>query len=242
MRSASCPSISAICRSSHRRWASRSRRTRDGTVPVSRFCSIVLRPTSCAAGPAGHRARGSPRRAGRGLGLHGHAEGGQDRRVDRIGLGQAAGGLGEVAGLAGVDHGHRQPGGGQGGGAEDFEPAGGLEHDQVDRLLPQSAEELVEALAVFGTWKGGCWPMATSSLALETSMPTYWERSGAAFKMRDSVRGEECRRRPSLLCGPEGRSTVRAEGRREGRGGDPSSPAACDDLRGDGLPPRVPLL
>ena len=55
---------------------------------------------------------------------------GQGLGVDPIGLGQPAGGLGEVAGLARVDRRDRDLGDLQGGDQGQLEPAGGLDDDQ----------------------------------------------------------------------------------------------------------------
>ena len=88
------------------------------------------------------------------LGPQGPTEGDQDRRVDRIGLGQPAGRLGEIAGLARVDHGHRQPGGGQRGGTQRLQAASGLQDDQGHRVGAEAGKELVEALTAVGDLEG----------------------------------------------------------------------------------------
>src|SRR5215471_3656522 len=53
----------------------------------------------------------------------------QDASVDRIGFRQLPRGLGEIARLPRVDDDHRQACGGQLGGKQDFQAAGGLQHD-----------------------------------------------------------------------------------------------------------------
>ena len=76
---------------------------------------------------------------GRGIGERPHgrldagAEEGEDRGVDRVGLGESAGGLGEIADLARIDDHDRQAGARQGGDHRRFVAPGGLEHHQRDR-------------------------------------------------------------------------------------------------------------
>lgn len=68
----------------------------------------------------------------------------QGRRVEGVGLGQAAEGGGEVAGLAEIDHHHRQSGGDQG----YFQAAGGLDDDpfglerSIAGVMPASVLDL----------------------------------------------------------------------------------------------------
>ena len=71
-----------------------------------------------------------------------------------VGLGQPAGGLGEVAGLAGVDHGHGQAGGGQGRRGQRLQAAGGLEDDQGHLVGLEEVEEPVDPLAAVGDAEG----------------------------------------------------------------------------------------
>ena len=59
----------------------------------------------------------------------GLSEVGQDGGVERVGLGQPAGGAGEVANLARVDHHHRQPRRGQLRDQRPLQTAGRLQHD-----------------------------------------------------------------------------------------------------------------
>jgi hypothetical protein len=68
--------------------------------------------------------------------------------VEAVGLGEPAGGAGEVADLARVDHGQRQAGAGERGGHRDLETAGGLQHDEAGRFRPQPRQQPVEAPAV----------------------------------------------------------------------------------------------
>jgi hypothetical protein len=76
---------------------------------------------------------------------HGRSDGlreaGDRLGIDTVGLGQPAGGAGEVAHLARVDHRDRQPGGGELGGEAGLQAARGLEHDQrrakPDQVLDQ---------------------------------------------------------------------------------------------------------
>ena len=70
------------------------------------------------------------------------------RGIKAVGFSQPAAGTGEVADLAWVDHGERQAGAGQGGGDNEFEATGGLEHDEGGRVGPQPRQELVEARTV----------------------------------------------------------------------------------------------
>ena len=70
--------------------------------------------------------------------------------IERIGLGQAPHGPGEVADLARVDDTQRQPGTGERGRDGRLEAAGGLEHDQRDGQGGKATGEIVETLPVAG--------------------------------------------------------------------------------------------
>jgi hypothetical protein len=63
--------------------------------------------------------------------------------IQRIGLGEPAGGAGEGADLARIDHRQRQPGRGQGPGDHRFAAAGGLQHDQA-RLAAQLGQQALQ--------------------------------------------------------------------------------------------------
>jgi hypothetical protein len=52
------------------------------------------------------------------------------------------------ADLARVDHGQRQPGGGEGGGDRDLEAAGGLQHDERRGELGEAGREALQARAI----------------------------------------------------------------------------------------------
>jgi hypothetical protein len=70
------------------------------------------------------------------------------RGIDPVGLGQLAGGAGEIADLARIDHGQRQVSRGHRAGDDGFVAAGGLHCDQVRRQCLQPAHELRQAFAV----------------------------------------------------------------------------------------------
>jgi hypothetical protein len=63
--------------------------------------------------------------------------------IERIGLGELAGGAGEVAELARIDHRQRQAGCGQGTGDHRFVAAGGRQHDQA-RLAAQLGQQALQ--------------------------------------------------------------------------------------------------
>ena len=88
------------------------------------------------------------------LGADGLGEVGQYRRVEGVGLGQPAGGPGEVAHLPRVDDGHRPPGGGEGRGHRRLEPAGGLEDDPLGGQPRHAGEEGRDAGRVVGVAGG----------------------------------------------------------------------------------------
>ena len=64
---------------------------------------------------------------------------GQHLGIERIGLGEPPRGLGEVAHLARIDHGHGQPRGAERAGGEPLQAPGGFEHDQGGGLALESA-------------------------------------------------------------------------------------------------------
>jgi hypothetical protein len=64
--------------------------------------------------------------------------------IQRIGLGQPAGGAGEGADLARIDHRQRQPGRGQGTGDHRFVAAGGLQHDQARPTAAQLGQQALQ--------------------------------------------------------------------------------------------------
>jgi hypothetical protein len=70
------------------------------------------------------------------------------RGVDRIGLGQLAGGAGEIADLARVDHRQRQMGSRHRARHDRLVAAGGFHHDQPGRQILQPLHELHQAFAV----------------------------------------------------------------------------------------------
>ena len=61
--------------------------------------------------------------------------------IQPIGLGEPAGGAGEVADLAGIDRGQGQLCGGERGGDGHLEAAGGLEHDKARGELGQALDQ-----------------------------------------------------------------------------------------------------
>src|SRR5215217_8884919 len=75
-------------------------------------------------------------------------EQGDDLGIQRIRLGQPAGGTSEVADLAWVDDGERQAGAGESGRDGELEAAGRLEHDQSRGQATQIADQLLETLAI----------------------------------------------------------------------------------------------
>jgi len=85
-----------------------------------------------------------------GPGAHRLAEAGEDLGVDLVGLGEPAGGPGEVAGLAGIDHRDRDTGGGQSGGEGALQAPGALEHHHDRARLEEPAHERVDADLVVG--------------------------------------------------------------------------------------------
>ena len=120
------------------------------------------------------RARTSAEGSGRASGRIGLGEVGQDLGVDPVGLGQPAGGLGEVAGLAGVDRGDRDAGDLQGGDQGQLQAAGGLDDDQGRGQGLEPGDQGGDAGRVVGVAGRGLAPgrVAVSRWALETSMPT----------------------------------------------------------------------
>ena len=93
------------------------------------------------------------RRGRPGLGADRLGEVGQGLGVDPVGLGQPAGRLGEVAGLAGVDGGGRDAGDLQGGQGRGLVPAGGLQDDQGRGQRPRAARPARRGRP--GRWRRG---------------------------------------------------------------------------------------
>ena len=175
---------------------------RAGTPPESRFCSMTRIPTSWRR----RSSRASSSRvvssgSGRGSGRTPRPKATRTVGVDAVGLGQPAGGLGEVAGLAGVDHGGRQAGDGQGRRGQ-LQAAGGLEDDQARGRVAGVGRPGRRCRP--GRWRGGpSWPpglVAVSRWALEISMPT---KVGVVLMVLRPGAGS--RLFPSLLCGLEAR-------------------------------------
>ena len=81
-------------------------------------------------------------------------EQGDDLGIERVGLRQAPGSAGEIADLAGIDHGQRQASPGQGRGDGQLKAAGGLQHDQRRGQPAQLDYEPVEALALARNGEG----------------------------------------------------------------------------------------
>ena len=82
------------------------------------------------------------------FGANAFGEQGDDLGIQRIGLGQPAGGAGKVADLARVDDGQRQARAGESGRNREFEAAGCLEHNQRRGQDPQIADQLLETLVI----------------------------------------------------------------------------------------------
>jgi hypothetical protein len=119
----------------------------------SRFCSAAHLQQLAAAGQQ------RLERAGRGVGqrlrLRADALGEQRQGGgDPVGLGQQAEGLGEVAGLAGVDDGDRQAGGGQRRGGGVLVAAGGLQDHQRRPQGRQPGDAVGQALRVVSRGEG----------------------------------------------------------------------------------------
>jgi hypothetical protein len=89
-------------------------------------------------------------------GTDGGGEAGEDERVDAVSLGEASRGLGEVASLAGIDDGHCDPGGCDGGGGEALVATGGLQNDQLGARprLRQAREKFIHAFLIVGEREG----------------------------------------------------------------------------------------
>ena len=75
-------------------------------------------------------------------------EAGDDLGIERIGLGQPSGGAREVADLPRVDNGQGQAGGGDRGGDRYLEPAGGFQHDELQRHAAEPLGESCQAFAI----------------------------------------------------------------------------------------------
>lgn len=104
----------------------------------------MLRNSSASASGSGPRG-----------GSYGLGEAGQGFRVQPVGLGELAGGQGEVPSLPGVEHADGDPGGGQGRGYRAIEAAAGFEDHEGGVGRPfEPAEELVEALLVVAHGEG----------------------------------------------------------------------------------------
>lgn len=82
--------------------------------------------------------------------LNGMSEVGEDLSVDAIGLGEFAGGFGEVADLAGINYDDGQFGGGQGSDRQPFIAAGGLQDDSLDRQALDAVEQRLNPLEIVG--------------------------------------------------------------------------------------------
>ena len=99
-------------------------------------------------------------------------EAGQDSGIEAVGLGEAAGGLGEVPGLAGVDHRHRDPRCGEGGGGA-LVAASRLEDDQLGTCLPSRLRrESMPSWSLATAKASSRGSKQTSRRSLETSIPT----------------------------------------------------------------------
>ncbi len=85
----------------------------------------------------------------------------EERRVEGVGLSQAAGGAGEVAYLARIDDRHRDAGCGQGSRARRLVAARRFEHDERRAERGDPSDERVDAVGVvggapdLGAWKNG---------------------------------------------------------------------------------------
>ena len=168
---------------------------------------------------------------GRGIGhqptgrAHLRREAGQQRRVEPVGLGQVAGGLGEVAHLARIDHDDRQPGRGEGDGDGALIPARRFEHDQRGGERGEGGDEGGMPRVVIrgrrrarrrsGDASAVPSSVATSSVALATSIPM---KRGMAVSRREARRargptlqaagcaGADFRDAPWQLSGLRGRT------------------------------------
>jgi hypothetical protein len=88
------------------------------------------------------------------FGADGLGEVGQDRGIERVGLGQPADAFGVAARLAGVDDGGREARGGEGGHDRDLVAAGGLQDEGGRLQLPEPAHQLGDAGLVVGHPEG----------------------------------------------------------------------------------------
>src|SRR5215218_9971315 len=92
-------------------------------------------------------------------------EAGEDEGVYLVGFGEPPRGLGEVASLAGIDDGHGDPGGRDGGGGETLVATGGLQDDQLGTRHLKIREEFIYAFLIVGEPEGlavgrVCWQKA----------------------------------------------------------------------------------
>jgi len=85
-----------------------------------------------------------------GLRTHGSGEAGEDFCVDSVGLGEASGGLGVVASLAGVDHGYGDSGCRDGSSSGALVAPAGPQDDQLGGRLFEPLDEGVDSLLVVG--------------------------------------------------------------------------------------------
>src|SRR5215204_4306838 len=113
-----------------------------------------------------------------GLRTHGSGEAGEDFCVDSVSLGEASGGLGVVASLAGVDHGYGDSGYGDSGCRDGSSGAlvapAGLQDDQLGGCLFEPLDEGVDSLLVVGECESlALGHQADSRRSLETSIPTW---------------------------------------------------------------------
>jgi hypothetical protein len=132
--------------------------------------------------------------------------------VDRVRLGELAGGFGEIAHLAGVGDHDRQPGRGERGDHRGLVAPGGLEHDERGLLGVKALEERADPLIVIGDGVG--LPTGPASVVKrgfgdidsderhttsETSSSRRPHLAGCGLMAHATVRalGEEAVRRPS---------------------------------------------
>ena len=230
-----------MCLSSQRRCDSRSRRTRPAAV-ASRFCSMVRIPISWrrrSSNASSSRAVSS----GRGLGSARvtAAKWASTRASMASVLARCPIALAKSRTWRGLTTSTGSPARQSAAATAASRPPVASRTTRRGRSGASRATSSAWPSGVLATVKTGASPTATSSLALETSMPT--NVSGGVGPMRVISSGVVVGvpAGPALRSGLCGRATVRARGRVVGRDGDPSSSAISEDPRGDGLPSRGPL-
>lgn len=88
------------------------------------------------------------------LGPHGLGEFGEDLGIESISFGKLVSRSSEVPAPSGVDHGHRDPCGGQSRGKRALEAAAGFDDHEGRARILEPAKELVKALLAIGDDKG----------------------------------------------------------------------------------------